>query len=78
VRARAPFHIDAWVVLPDHTYCLWTLPDGDADFSGRWCMIKIAVSKSLRLRVDCRAETTKQPRAGRPSLCPSASISGLP
>src|SRR5438045_7881913 len=26
VRARAPFHIDAWVVLPDHMHCLWTRP----------------------------------------------------
>jgi hypothetical protein len=33
VRARAPFHIDAWVVLPDHMHCLWTLPEGDAKFS---------------------------------------------
>jgi REP-associated tyrosine transposase len=24
VRARAPFHIDAWVVLPDHMHGLWT------------------------------------------------------
>jgi REP element-mobilizing transposase RayT len=24
VRARAPFHIDAWVILPDHMRCLWT------------------------------------------------------
>jgi putative transposase len=32
VRARAPFHIDAWVVLPDHMHCLWTLPQVDADF----------------------------------------------
>ena len=23
---RRPFHIDAWVVLPDHMHCLWTLP----------------------------------------------------
>ena len=34
VRARAPFHIDAWVVLPDHLHCLWTLPEDDADFPG--------------------------------------------
>jgi putative transposase len=47
VRARAPFHIDAWVVLPDHMHCLWTLPEGDADFPGRWRAIKIAFSKSL-------------------------------
>jgi putative transposase len=40
VRARAPFDIDAWVVLPDHTRCLWTLPEGDADFPGRCRAIK--------------------------------------
>jgi REP element-mobilizing transposase RayT len=27
VRARAPFHIGAWVVLPDHMHCFWTLPE---------------------------------------------------
>jgi putative transposase len=47
VRARAPFRIDAWVVLPDHMHCLWTLPEGDADFPGRWRAIKIAFAKSL-------------------------------
>jgi putative transposase len=38
-RARASFHTDAWVVLPDHMHCLWTLPQGDA--------IKTALAKSL-------------------------------
>jgi putative transposase len=38
--ARRPFHIDAWVVLPDHMYCQWTLPEADADFSGRMREIK--------------------------------------
>jgi putative transposase len=47
VRARAPFRIDAWVVLPDHMHCLWTLPRGDADFPGRWRAIKIALVKCL-------------------------------
>jgi len=47
VRARLPFHIDAWVVLPDHLHCVWTLPKGDADFPARWRAIKIAFSKSL-------------------------------
>src|SRR6266446_827064 len=46
-RLRAPFHIDAWVVLPDHMHCLWTLPEGDADFPGRWRAIKTAFSKSV-------------------------------
>ena len=41
------FHIDAWVVLPDHMHCVWTLPEGDADYSSRWKAIKIAFSKSM-------------------------------
>jgi putative transposase len=58
VRAGAPFDIDAWVVLPDIPHPPlprkrgrggwgWTLPQGDADFSGRWRAIKIAFTKSL-------------------------------
>jgi putative transposase len=46
-RARAPFEIDAWVVLPDHMHCIWTLPPGDADFPSRWRAIKTAFSKAL-------------------------------
>jgi putative transposase len=44
---KSPFHIDAWVVLPEHMHCLWTLPENDTDYSGRWRAIKIAFSKSL-------------------------------
>jgi putative transposase len=44
---RAPFHIDAWVVLPDHMHCLWTLPDDNVDFSGRWNAIKINFSRKI-------------------------------
>ena len=47
VRLSQPFHIDAWVVLPDHMHCVWTLPEGDADYSSRWKAIKIAFSKSI-------------------------------
>ncbi|MBI5006980.1 MAG: transposase [Nitrosomonadales bacterium] len=43
-RATRPFVIDAWVLLPDHLHCVWTLPEGDADFSTRWLKIKRAVS----------------------------------
>ena len=47
VRRARPFHIDAWVVLPDHMHCIWTLPENDADYASRWKAIKIAFSKSL-------------------------------
>jgi len=44
VRNKSPFTIDAWVLLPDHLHCIWTLPPNDADFSSRWGRIKRLVS----------------------------------
>ena len=46
VQSSRPFTVDAWVLLPDHLHCLWTLPPDDADFSGRWSLIKRRVSLS--------------------------------
>lgn len=47
VRQDHPFHIDAWVVLPEHLHCVLTLPNGDCDFSLRWRLIKSAFSRAL-------------------------------
>ena len=47
VRQTHPFDIDAWVLLPDHLHCIWTLPDGDRDFSKRWGLIKAGVTKQM-------------------------------
>jgi putative transposase len=55
-RARTPFHIDAWVVLPEHMHCVWTLPPGDTDYAGRWRAIKKRFSKSIE-PVECRSAT---------------------
>lgn len=60
-RTRYPFQIDAWVVLPDHMHCLWTLPDGDADFSRRWKVIKFGFCRRLP-RTEAR--TTRQRTRG--------------
>lgn len=46
-KAERPFDIDAWVVLPDHLHCIWTLPGGDRDFSTRWRLIKARFSRSV-------------------------------
>ncbi|NHZ42184.1 REP-associated tyrosine transposase [Massilia aquatica] len=46
-RGRKPFHVDAWVALPDHAHAIWTLPPGDHDCATRWRAVKIAFSKSL-------------------------------
>ncbi len=43
VRRESPFHIDAWVVLPNHLHCVWTLPAGDSD-PKRWRAIKTLFS----------------------------------
>lgn len=46
-RAERPFGIDAWVVLPDHLHSVWHLPDGDADYSLRWSVIKARFSRAV-------------------------------
>lgn len=47
VRAERPFQIHAWVVLPDHLHCIWTLPEGDGDYSTRWRAIKSRFTKAI-------------------------------
>ena len=44
-RQTLPFKIAAWVLLPDHLHCIWTLPPEDANFSARWAVVKRCVSK---------------------------------
>jgi putative transposase len=46
-RRERPFAIDAIVILPDHLHAIWTLPSGDADFSGRWKRIKARFTHQL-------------------------------
>lgn len=46
-RRERPFDIDAFVVLPDHLHCIWTLPAGDRDYSTRWRLIKSRFSRGL-------------------------------
>ncbi len=43
---RWPFTIDAFCLLPDHIHCIWTLPEGDSNFSLRWGEIKKIFSKT--------------------------------
>jgi putative transposase len=46
VRARHPFCVDAYVILPDHLHALWTLPESDSNFSTRWRLIKEAFTRA--------------------------------
>ena len=59
VMARRPFTIDAFVMLPDHLHCMWTLPPGDADFATRWMLVKSHFSRQ------CSASYKTPPSAAR-------------
>src|SRR5882757_9240652 len=48
VQQRRPFETIAICVLPDHLHALWALPEGDADFSIRWNLVKGGFSRGLR------------------------------
>ena len=74
-KIERPFVIDAWVVLPDHLHAVWTLPEGDSDYSTRWGAIKSRFTRSLR-RVgfdptDPEADNVVEPNGSRPAMLSS-------
>ncbi len=50
VRRERPFRIEAMVVLPDHLHTIWTLPQDDNDYPGRWRAIKGRFTRAARKR----------------------------
>ena len=48
-RKRWSFRLDALVLLDDHLHAMWTLPDGDTDYSMRWGFIKKEFTKAWLL-----------------------------
>ncbi|MDX1514862.1 MAG: transposase [Gammaproteobacteria bacterium] len=65
VRRKWPFYLNAWVVLPDHLHCLWTLPEGDSDFSKRWSMIKRIVTQRCEASSDFSLVSKNSRREGK-------------
>jgi putative transposase len=47
VAKRYRFETLAVCILPDHLHAMWSLPEGDADFSSRWNLIKGGFSRGL-------------------------------
>lgn len=43
-----PFSVAAFVLLPEHLHCIWTLPENDNDFSTRWRLIKSYFSRKCK------------------------------
>jgi REP element-mobilizing transposase RayT len=57
VKTMHPFYIDAMVILPNHLYALWTLPEDDREYPTRWMLIKA--------RLDSRDNSRKLNGAAR-------------
>jgi len=47
VKLKHPFKVDAVVILPDHLHMVMSLPEGDANYSQRWNLIKGCFSRSI-------------------------------
>jgi putative transposase len=47
VKKRKPYNINAVVIMLDHFHCIWTLPDGDIDYSGCWRLLKGYFSRGI-------------------------------
>lgn len=63
VRKGLPFTVDAWVLLPNHIHAVWTLPEGDTNFSKRWGLIKATFTKrAVAVGMVTTGEPIWQPR----------------
>jgi putative transposase len=60
VQQRRPFETVAICILPDHIHAVWQLPNGDADFSTRWSLIKSGFSRGLEARPKSASQITKR------------------
>jgi REP-associated tyrosine transposase len=65
VKRLRPFELDAVVILPDHLHCVWTLPQGDADFATRWRLIKTWFTKHCEPTLRGDASPARLCKAGQ-------------
>ncbi|MEA3278965.1 MAG: transposase [Pseudomonadota bacterium] len=63
VKESRPFDMDAMVVLPDHLHCIWTLPNGDADFATRWRLVKTWFTKHCNSELRTRPDPSRSRRS---------------
>lgn len=63
-----PFVIDAWVLLPGHIHCIWTLPPVDNDFSIRWKLIKSGFTKRLTRSINETAISESRIKRGEQAV----------
>ena len=63
--ATMPFEVEAVCVLPEHLHTVWSLPDGDDDYSARWRKLKGIFSREYREGGGCHPEATPSQRRKR-------------
>lgn len=64
VRKRFPFNTIAVCLLPEHLHCIWSLPEGEANYSKRWKEIKRLFTKGYLAQVG-PGETRNESRTKR-------------
>jgi putative transposase len=64
-QADRPFEQNAIVLLPNHLHTVWTLPEGDSDFSTRWAAVKKAFTEHWLARGGAEGATTRSRRRRR-------------
>jgi putative transposase len=47
IQQHHPFETVSICILPDHLHAVWTLPEGDTDYSTRWSLIKSRFSRGI-------------------------------
>ena len=63
-KAKYPFDISEIVVLGDVIHTVWSLPEGDADFSIRWRMLKSLFSRAVHAPDAARTERLRPGEKG--------------
>lgn len=68
VNEHYPFQTDAVCLLPDHIHCIWTLPEGDANYSLRWSEIKKSFSKAYLKHFGAITKSASQQKRGEAAV----------
>ncbi|MBA1276183.1 MULTISPECIES: REP-associated tyrosine transposase [Pseudomonadaceae] len=58
-----PFQTVAVCVLPDHLHAIWTLPEGDADYAGRWSLLKSTFSRQFPAATQSPSKARKREKS---------------
>ena len=74
-----PFETIAICVLPDHLHALWAMPEGDADFSKRWSLIKSGFSRGMSPQIhDQRVKSPNGKKASGNAAIGSTPFATMP